>query len=61
MNQDALSLTGLRVGIFSQIYLILQQFDENSQTYDTRQEDIYNIFLEASRLEDVVHKHRRTP
>ena len=44
MNQDALSLTGLRLGIFSQILLILQEFDEASQTYDTRQEDIYNIF-----------------
>ena len=51
MNQDALSLTGLRLGIFSQILLILQEFDEASQTYDTRQEDIYNIFLESSRLE----------
>lgn len=61
MNQDALSLTGLRLGIFSQIYLILQHFDENSQNYDTRQEDIYNIFLEASRLENVVSETSTNP
>ena len=51
MNQDALSLTGLRVGIFSQILLVLSEFDETSQTYDTRQEDIVNIFLRAAQLE----------
>ena len=54
MNQDALSLTGLRLGVFSQILLVLQHFDENSQSWDTRQDDIYNIFLEASRLEGQV-------
>ena len=61
MNQDALSLTGLRLGIFSQILLILQEFDEASQTYDTRQEDIYNIFLEASRLEAQVTETSGNP
>ena len=61
MNQDALSLTGLRLGIFSQIYLILQEFDESSQTYDTKQEDIYNIFLEASRLEAQVTESSHNP
>ena len=60
MNQDALSLTGLRLGMFSQILLILQEFDEASQTYDTRQEDIYNIFLESSRLEAQVTETRST-
>ena len=61
MNQDALSLTGLRLGIFSQILLVLQTFDESSQTYDTRQEDIYNIFLEASRLEAQVTESSANP
>ena len=61
MNQDALSLTGLRLGIFSQILLILQEFDEASQTYDTRQEDIYNIFLESSRLEAQVAETSTNP
>ena len=61
MNQDALSLTGLRLGVFSQILLILERFDEASQTYDTRQEDIYQIFLEASRLEAQVTESSANP
>ena len=61
MNQDALSLTGLRLGVFSQILLILEKFDEASQTYDTSQEDIYSIFLEASRLEAQVTESSANP
>ena len=61
MNQDALSLTGLRLGIFSQIMLILHESDAASQTYDTRQEDIYNIFLEAGRLEAQVTETSGNP
>ena len=61
MNQDALSLTGLRVGVFSQILLVLTEFDESSQTYDTRQEDIVNIFLRAAQLEAQVTESSGNP
>ena len=61
MNQGALSLTGLRVGIFSQILLVLTEFDESSQTYNTRQEDIVNIFLRAAQLEAQVTESSGNP
>ena len=61
MNQGALSLTGLRVGIFSQILLVLTEFDETSQTYSTRQEDIVNILLRAAQLEAQVTESSGNP
>ena len=54
MNCDALSVSGERLGIFSQILVILQTWSDATQTYSTSQEDIYNIFLQQSRLESTV-------
>ena len=50
-----------RLGVFSQILLILQTFDETTQTYDTRQEDIYNIFLEKNKLETAITQNSQNP
>ena len=61
MNCDALSLSGERLGIFSKILLILQSFNDSTQTYETSQEDIYNIFLQQASLESTVTQGSLNP
>ena len=45
---DALSLSGLRLGLFSQVVLQHETFDGATQTYQTTQDDIMNLFLLVS-------------
>ena len=42
---DALSLSRLRIGLFSQVVLQHETFDGATQTYQTTQDDIKNLFL----------------
>ena len=61
MNCDALSITGERLVVASKILLLLQTFDETSQTYATSQSDIFSIFLLISAVKSIVDSTSTDP
>ena len=51
---DALSVSGERLVVASKTLLVLQEFNESTQTYATSQADICTIFLLVSALQSAV-------
>ena len=45
---EPLTLSGLRVGLFSQVILQHEVFDGATQTFNTTQEDIITLFLKVA-------------
>jgi hypothetical protein len=47
---EALTLSGERRGVFSTLFLVRDDFNEQTQTYDTRLENIFETFLHTADL-----------
>ena len=51
---QALSLSGEKRGVFSELFLILQTWSDETQSYETSLENVYDLFIKKSNLKQVL-------
>ena len=51
---DALSLSGEKRGLFSELFLILQTWSDETQSYETSLQNVYDLFIKQSDLKQVL-------
>ena len=61
MNCDSLSLSGERNVFATAIFLILQTLSPTTGQYDTSLENVYDIFLQAANLLQILDKNSQHP
>ena len=58
---DALSLSGEKRGLFSELFLILQTWSDETQSYETSLQNVYDLFIKQSDLKQVLEASDPNP